>query len=170
MYYKYNKEEHIQYKGREEYNMDSYTKACTEVTEMLAHLPESQYNLIPKEEIMYYKKNSDKSYNFILDPTIPLQEQKISKQANAIIISLFYKYFLNSKMQEQLEEVLKENEKIMEEEKRQKYNPDDLFKDRKYAETVKIANDETKEMTCYKDKWITRWLNKIRNFFWRNKR
>ncbi len=87
-----------------------YMKAYTEVLEILKYLSEDEYIKIPKEKIEYYKKNMDKYYIFNIDPNIPIERQKISKEANAILVSLFLDYFVNDIQRAGLQEMLIKNE------------------------------------------------------------
>lgn len=87
-----------------------YKKAYTEVLEVINKLSPEEYNKIPKEKIEYYTKNADKYYYFEIDPTIPIERQKLSKEANAILVSLFLDYFVNDIQRKGLQEMLDKNE------------------------------------------------------------
>ena len=41
---------------------NNYSKAYTEVLEIIKYFPEEEYSKIPKEKIDFYKKNMDKNY------------------------------------------------------------------------------------------------------------
>ncbi len=87
-----------------------YRKAYTEVVEVLKYLPKDEYSKIPKEKIDYYEKNKDKDYEFQINPRIPVERQKISKEANAILVSLFLDYFINDAQKRGMKEMLDSNE------------------------------------------------------------
>lgn len=106
---------------------DAYRKAYTEVLEMLAHLPKEEYNKIPKEKIDFFEANMDKDYDFHIDTSENLLNQNISKEANAIIVSLFRDYFANKQQKEILKNILDYNEIVLEEQKRKKYSTDNIF-------------------------------------------
>ena len=63
-----------------------YAKAYTEVLEILKHIPEDEYERIPKTEIQFYENNCDKTYKFIYDESLNVKDQSISKEANAVIV------------------------------------------------------------------------------------
>ena len=107
---------------------DAYSKAYVEVLEIISHFSEEELNKIPQEKINFYNEHKDNNYQFKIDPTIDLAEQNISREANAIIVSLFRNYFATEKQKQTLDNLLKQNEQKSEEEKRKKYNPDDIFK------------------------------------------
>jgi len=130
----------------------TYAQAYTEVLEILKNLPEWEYNKIPRGKIEFYKNNCDPSYIFEVDKDL----KNISKKANAIIISIYNDYFTTPKQKETLKNILADNEKKIEERKREKYNPDEIFK-------TNITNNEEIEeekvdmqIVAYKQKSILR--------------
>ena len=85
------------------------------------NIPEEEYNKIPKEKIEFYEVNKDQNYQFVINPRIDLSEQNISKEANAIIVTLFQDYFATEEQKEKIKEILELNKKKSEQEKREKY-------------------------------------------------
>ena len=142
-----------------------YAKAYTEVLEIIKHFPEEEYNKIPKEKIEFYKGNRDKNYNFTINPEIDLSEQNISSEANAIIVNLFRDYFATEEQKVKIKEILDLNQKKEEQEKREKYNPDDIFKKgNKDTETTNIETSKNNTNTAlieYKESFFTRFKNFI---------
>lgn len=106
---------------------NKYAKAYTEVLEIIKYFPKEEYNKIPNEKIEFYKNNMDKNYNFIINPREDLSNQNISAEANAIIINLFRDYFATEEQKTKIKEILELNQRKKEQEKREKYNPDNLF-------------------------------------------
>ena len=142
-----------------------YAKAYTEVLEIIKHFPEEEYNKIPKEKIEFYKDNKDKDYNFTINPEIDLSEQNISAEANAILVNLFRDYFATEEQKVKIKEILDLNQKKEEQEKREKYNPDDIFK--KANKNKEITNIETSDgntntaLIEYKESFFARLKNFI---------
>ena len=54
-------------------------------------------------------------------------EQNVSKEAKAIIVTLFRDYFVTEEQKEKLKQILQENEQKANEEKEKLYNPDNMF-------------------------------------------
>ncbi len=106
----------------------TYNMAYAEVLEILKYLPESELRKIPKDEIKFLENNMDKDYKFVLDPEKALEEQNISRKANAILVVYFKKYFTNDYQKQKLNEILTRNQQIVENEARKKYNPEDIFR------------------------------------------
>ena len=86
-----------------------YKRAYTEVLEVLNKLSPEEYSKIPNEKIEYYKKNADKYYYFEIDPSVPIETQKLSKQANAILVSLFLDYFVHDFQKNSIKKMLDNN-------------------------------------------------------------
>lgn len=107
---------------------NKYAKAYTEVVELLNALPIDEFNQIPSEEIEFYKENMDKDYNFLIDSGVDLSKQNISFEANSIIIDIFQKYFATEEQKEKIEKILEKNSAEEDALKRERYNPDNIFK------------------------------------------
>ena len=113
----------------------------------------------------------DNTYEFTINPVIDLSEQNISKEANAIIVALFQDYFATEEQKEKIKEILKLNEKKVEQEKRDLYNPDDIFKKSQSIEEAKeiknIENNnenlpiEVKKETCQYDQYQEIWNTNV---------
>ncbi len=108
--------------------MDKNKIAYAEVYSFIELLPPSEYNKIPKDIIDYINWNRDYSYNFKYDPTKTVDEQNLSKEARAIILKIYLDYFANTEKKFKIKEILKLNQKKAEQEKKLRYNPENLFK------------------------------------------
>ena len=113
---------------------NTYAKAYTEVLEIIKHFSDEEYSRIAREKIEYYERNRDKDYVFKLDPKIDLFEQKISRKANAIIVALYRDYFASEAEKQQMNRLLNINQHRLEEEKKERYNSEDLFEDEQEAD------------------------------------
>lgn len=135
----------------------TYAKAYTEVLEIIKYFSEEEYAKIPKEKIEFYKNNMDKNYNFTIDPEIDLAEQSISIEANAIMVNLFRDYYATEEQKVRIKEILELNAKKEEQEKRTKYNLDNLFKkvDRQENENKEVEKSK-KSIAEYKETFFTK--------------
>lgn len=132
-----------------------YKKAYTEVLAIISCFNEEEYLKIPKEKIKFFEENKDNEYEFEIDPELELSEQNISKEANAILITLFRDYFATDRQKKVLNNLLKQNQEKLEEEKREKYNPDNIFK-----KEVTETEEETKEEKIEDNKQIIEYKSK----------
>ena len=120
-----------------------YRNAYKEVLEIIKYLPEKELHRIPKEKIEYFVRNQNKDYDFNFDVAIPLEEQNISREANAIILNLLNDYFFSDKQKEKLAIILDNNERKYQEKQREKYNPDNIFKNKETINYYQISNEES---------------------------
>lgn len=130
---------------------NTYARAYTEVLEILKHFPEEEYKKIPVEKINFYKNNMDKNYKFTIDPEIDLANQNISKEANAIIVTLFRDYYATEEQKVKINEILDLNQKKEELEKRKKYHPDDIFKNNEQLHKNSEISDTSTQLVEYKE-------------------
>lgn len=146
----------------------AYKRAYTEVIEIIKYFPNEEYAKIPLEKINYYKENMDKDYNFKINPNIELEKQNISREANAILVTLFNDYFATDRQKEILNNLLKQNQQILEELKQEKYNPNNLFMQSKTQQqnTVTIQeNNSENSLIEIKENFFTKFINFIKNIF-----
>jgi len=141
---------------------ENYAKAYTEVLEMIKYLPHEELDRIPKEKIDFFERNKDKFYKFNISLEKPLSEQNISIEANSVIITLFRDYFATDIQREKLKNILEQNEMRYQEELREKYNPDDIFK--KHILEENTIKDEAC-LVKYKESIFKRFIIKIKSIF-----
>lgn len=139
---------------------NTYARAYKEVLEIIKHFPEDEYLKIPSEKIEFYKKNMDKNYTFKINPEIDLAKQNISKEANAIIITLFRDYYATEEQKIKIKEILDLNQIQEEQEKRKKYNPDDIFKNKnkQQKQSMEITKTNT-QLIEYRETFFTKFKN-----------
>lgn len=146
----------------------AYKRAYTEVIEIIKYFPNEEYAKIPLEKINCYKENMDKDYNFQINPNIELEKQNISKEANAILVTLFNDYFATDRQKEILNNLLKQNQQKLEKQKQEKYNPSNLFMQSKTQQqnTVTLQkNNSESSLVEIKEKFFTKFINFIKNIF-----
>lgn len=146
----------------------AYKKAYTEVIEIIKYFPKEEYDKIPLEKINYYKENMDKNYNFQIDPNIELEKQNISKEANAILVTLFNDYFATDRQKEVLNNLLKQNQQKLETLKYEEYNPSNLFmRPTSKQQDTEILQENQKETSLseIKESFFTKFIKFIKNIF-----
>lgn len=147
---------------------ENYACAYKEVIEVLKYTKREDVNKIPKSRILLWRINMNKDYDFKIDTTKTLEEQNLSKEAKAIIANIFKKYWATDYQKERIEAKEKYDIEQMEKEKYKKYNPDDIFKNRKQNIQQEEVASETVSMVEYKEPLFKRILNKIKNIFNKN--
>ena len=135
-----------------------YPKAFKEISELIKFFPRSEYRRIPKSFINFIEEHMDNNYDYIVEHIDDFQNQEMLDETK-IILSIIYRDFIASdEVKKQIYET--ENFELLQEEKRirEKYNPDNLFKNRdNKVEPV----EKSVAMVEYKESIFT----KIKNWF-----
>lgn len=113
------------------------------------------------------KQEKLESYNPKYIDTLNLEEQNIKKESIAMIALFHLNYWCNSNEEkEELRKVFKDNEDKHQAKLREKYNPDNIFKNRyQIKEEQQNDTENNVAMIEYKESTFRRILNKIRNIF-----
>ncbi len=149
---------------------ENYACAYREVIEILKYTNKDDVNKIPSDKILLWRDNMKEDYNFEIDEEKPLSEQNISKEARAILANIFKQYWATDYQKERIEAKEKYDVEQIEKEKYEKYNPNDIFINRK-QETSKNENiSNTIAMVEYKESVFKRILDKIKRIFDRKNR
>ena len=120
-------------------------KEYTEILEILKYMEEKDKNKIPKELIQIFQENKDDNYEFRINPAKDLKEQPLMEETLALIAMLNLNYWCDTPEEKQKwMKIYSDNEKKHQEELRKKYNPEDIFKNKK-VNKEKVEFEETKE-------------------------
>lgn len=138
-------------------------KSCTEVIEILQHISEIDYKKIPQEIINTLNNNKDENYYFEYDVHKTLDEQNVSKQTKIIIALFFRDYWATQHQREVILEYEKNYRNRKEEEKKEKYNPNELFKKSKNFSNGNVEENSLVEIK--EEKWYKKIFLVIKNFF-----
>ena len=126
----------------EELKMEAdYKKAYKEIYEVLITLPEEEVNKVPKNMREMFEVNMDKEYNFKVDINKTFEEQNFSDITKSIIFNLFRDYWATSEQKEKIIEIQNNQRNKLENEKKNKYNIDNIFKSRNENEIINISNE-----------------------------
>lgn len=120
--------------------MKNISNAYTEVLVILQNLKGGYYS-IPREIIEKMKRECNLNHEFKLQNNIPIQEQKLLDETKAILAIFYRDYWANTE-QKKLIEMKEENDiKLSDKQKREKYNPEALFKntETKFNEENKLV-------------------------------
>ncbi len=150
---------------------DKTRRVYSEVYAFLNIISEEDRNKIPKKLKEMISEERAREYIPVYTFDIPIEEQNISDEAIAMIALLHLNYWCeDEKEKERLNEIFDENEKNYQEDLREKYNPDNLFKNKKNKEeqtteeqTNSVAMVEYKETLFSKLKeWFKNLFNRRR--------
>ena len=145
-----------------------YLEAFAEVNEIIKLMPLELVNKIPSKFREMIEEEKDNNYV----PAIkePVEKCKL-KNETIIILGLIYRDFLcppeeKRKLQEKDARELQEVQKAIEEEIREKYNPDDIFKKKQPSmENSQYQEENTSMIVIKEEKWYKKIFNLIKGLF-----
>ena len=148
--------------------MDIKTKETySEVYSILNMLGENYITKLPSKLYQMIKEEKSYEYNLQYDFAIALEQQNIKKEALSMIALFHLNYWCNSQEEKQeLKDLFKENEIKYQAELREKYNPDNIFKNRNHStQNEENIENEPVALIEYKENIFKKIINKILEFF-----
>lgn len=145
---------------------EKYACAYKEVIEVLKHTKKEDVCKIPSYKILLYAKYMNNNYKFKIDETKNIEEQNLSQEAKAILANLYRDYWASTYQKQRIKEKEQYDiEKIL----KDKYNPDNLFKNTNRGIQKETQQSEETRMTIFQEeKWYQKIFNLIKNIFHRN--
>lgn len=141
--------------------------AYSEIFEILSLMEEEDKEKVPQEVRDFFKEQRMKEYKPKIRTDVSLTEQNLRRETVVLLTILVINYWCDSEEEKQsFIDELEKNEKIKME-LQEKYNPDNLFKNRrKTKEDFVMEQVENVEMIQYKENLFTKlkkWFEKIFN-------
>ena len=151
---------------------DNYPKAYKEVIEILKYVPNESVEKIPETMIDTFKAKMDKNYDFQVDIDKSFEEQNLLDETKAIFANIFRDYWATPYQKEKIEAKEKYDRQKAEEEKREQYNPDEIFKNKKEnVEREEYTQDEENSnnlpVEIKKEKFLSKLISFIKRLFYR---
>ena len=141
-----------------------YAEAYAEIDEILGYLPDEYVNKIPVKLREFYKKAKDKEYVSKIDPYKTLDNQDMKHTTKVLLTIIYREYWCNEEEKAELDKILVKNDQKHEEELREKYNPDNIFK--KKSNTEEIEKIEETALVNYENKtWYKKAIDFISGLF-----
>ena len=147
-----------------------FAEASAEINEILKYMPKEEVEKIPSKLREFFREISSKDYVTNINPNIPLDKQQIKEKTKDIIALIYRNYWCSEEERKELDQKLIENDKKFEEELREKYNPDNIFKNnvtttKKEESEVKEAKIEQSLVPQETGKWYQRFLDMVKRWF-----
>lgn len=135
--------------------LSAYTKETySEICEFLGLLGNKYIVKIPSKLLQLFEKNKSENYIPHIDPNIPIKDQSLHEDTLTMIAILNLKYWCEDENEiKRLKEIYKNNEDLYQEELKEKYSNDNLFKNRSIEKVVQEEISQT-AMTEYKERNI----------------
>lgn len=145
---------------------NNLSKAYAEVLLILSYMEQKYIDMIPKKLLELFDDEKDKNYQPNIIPNISLAEQNLQRKTLALLAMLNLNYWCeDEKEKQELIAIYAENDRKKEEELREKYNPDNLFKKKEKEEKVEEPQESTALIEYKEEKFFKRLINKIISFF-----
>lgn len=142
--------------------IDRNACAYKEIYEILKIFPRELVNEIPKDKIDFFYQNMNYDYEYNISKET-FDGQTMLEETKAILTILFRDYWATPEQKEKLLNFTKNAEIVIEKENREKYNPDNLFKNRSINHIENVQQEQA--LVEYKESFLKRIINKIKNLF-----
>ena len=148
--------------------LDRNACAYKEIYEILKIFPSELVNKVPKDKIDFFYKNMDNSYEYNISKET-FDGQTMLEETAAILTILFRDYWASAEQKEKLINFTENAQSIVEKENRERYNPDNLFKNRNQENEIEenIIQNEV-ALVEYKETIFRRLIIKLRSIFYKN--
>ncbi len=134
----------------------------SEVYQVLNLLGNEYIDKLPNRLFNLLKEKRNVNYNPQYTEDIPLNKQNIKKESIAIIALIHLNYWCEDEKEKyELKQILKNNENKYQQELRNKYNPEDIFKKNN---PENIVENQT-SIIEYKEPLYKKFINKIKSLF-----
>ena len=145
--------------------------AYKEIYEILKIFPKELVEKIPVSKIDYIKKNMDKDYEY--NVTVETFDGKTMLDETAAILAVLFKnYWATPKQREQMEKYHNMQRLKLDQEAREKYDPEKIFKrENEFINSNDNKEDKIKEqeisMVKKEESFLKKIFNKIKSFFYK---
>lgn len=142
-------------------------KAYREVFEIIKYIPKNEYEKIPVDYIENMQRYMDKDYNYEVTNFNNFEKQEMLYETEVILAILYREYWATKHQKE----VILANESAFinkqEEEKKKKYNPNNMFTDKMKNSNYcdEMITDETALIEPKNEKWYKKIIAFLRNLF-----
>ena len=145
-----------------------YKKAYVELYEMIKLLSDEERRKIPEYFIEYIYNNMDTNYNFSIDTEKGLLDQDYMVETKALIVKLYEKYFAPESEKEFWNDYHKLCFNMIEEEKRSKYNSNEIFGKKEEIQIEKKSQESENNLPVEvkKEKFFERIFKLFRKAFY----
>lgn len=136
-----------------------------EVYEILSYMDKITVMKIPEEILNTIKKKRNVNYKTKIDKNDIFNEENISKEAIDFLCWIDYKYWMDENRKIKIDQIKFDKIRKYEEEKREKYSSDNLFKKQdQVKKTEEVITNEV-AMVEYEESIFKKFINKIKSIF-----
>lgn len=134
----------------------------SEAYDIILHMDKNLVKKIPENFIRFVEQNKSDDYITNIDYSKSINQQELQKGTRVILSIIYREYLLSSEKKKELMKKDEEELKRIEQELKEKYNPDNLFKKKeKIEETAEYV-----ELIEYKEEsFLVKLIKKLISFF-----
>lgn len=149
---------------------NEYGEAAVEVLDILDNTNKEDVAKIPSSFIKFLVDNASEDYVVNFDHSKPISELNIKEKTKEILGTIYINWWCDNNQKEQYIKQIEKQEKSKQEELKEKYNPNNIFENKK---SVQISNKmqeevnsktETLVIVKYKENILKKIVNKIMRF------
>ena len=141
---------------------------AVEINSIFDNLSDDVLNKIPLNIREFFRNNASNTYSFKYDKNKSLRDQNIKSRTRGVIAFLYRDYVCDEDEKEEYNKIYFKFLNKKEEEKKDLYNPDNIFKKLNIKKNTEIYNNnnEKKDLKIIKKRtnFIKRLFNDILNF------
>ena len=140
-----------------------FSEGITETLDILNHMDKSYTDKIPKKFKDFLEKNKLNNYIPNLDHSKKLKEMNLKEKTKDILATIYMNYWCNATQKENYIKTLKQNEEIYQKELTEKYNPDNIFKNKtktKIQQEQPVQEDV--DLVEVKESFFTKFIKKLK--------
>lgn len=138
-----------------------YTNAFTEIYYILQNTEEQLLNKIPNKFMQFIQNNMNKSYNFKIQKDIPIDEQSLLKETEAILSLIYRSYWATN--EEKIAITNNDKQEFLKGNENQKFK--DIYKVFEHRKNINTVTIDNNLMIIPKENFIKKLLNKIKSVF-----
>ena len=140
---------------------DLYPKAYKEVIEILKYVPDNYFNKISEDFLNMLKNNMDNDYYFN-----PEEDKEWLMETKAILANIYRDYWATPEQKIIIKEKDKYERRLIEKEKRNKYDPNNIFKNKKINTDTKAEINQTQNLPAEikKENFLKKIISIIKRF------
>lgn len=128
-----------------------YRKSISEVLDILEHTNKEDVDKISPKFIEFLNKNKCDNYKPTLDHSKRIKEMNLRETTIGILSIINSKFWCTNEQKEEFNAILKKNELKYQEQIKEKYNSDNIFKNNKYNKSEEITEAKEKQLVEYKE-------------------
>ena len=141
-----------------------YSEAISEVLDILHNSDDNIVKRIPQKLIEFWEKNKSLTYIPNLDHNKTIDEMNLKDKTRDIITMIYLEYICDTDEKNDMKKILIENEEKYQEELRNKYNPDNIFKK---VDTAEKTSTKDFQMIVYKEPFYIKIVKYFKQLFHR---